>query len=141
MNGSQRQHFSKLTCSGTFSQRGVYRLSHGRGRYARIRGHGRYVLHGLLVTRHTAHGSRLTAAGIGRSPSTQSLRPKARQQCCRNSRQLCPSPATRAPWLVRGYLRERKMMPNILRLMRAKRQSCHGMNVRMKSVQRVGRVT
>ena len=54
--GSQRQHFSKVTCSGTFSQHGVYRLSHGRGRYAGIRGHGRYVLHGLLVTRHTAHG-------------------------------------------------------------------------------------
>jgi len=51
-----RQHFSKVTCSGTFYQRGVYRLSHGRGRYAGIRGHGHYVLHGLLVTRHTAHG-------------------------------------------------------------------------------------
>ncbi len=51
-----RQHFSKVTCSGTFYQRGVYRLSRGRGRYAGIRGHGRYVLHGLFVTRHTAHG-------------------------------------------------------------------------------------
>ncbi len=51
-----RQHFSKVTCSGTFSERGVYRLSHGRGRYAGIRGHGHYVLRGLFVTRHTAHG-------------------------------------------------------------------------------------
>lgn len=50
------QHFSKVTCSGTFSERGVYRLSHGRGRYAGIRGHGHYVLQGLFVTRHTAHG-------------------------------------------------------------------------------------
>jgi hypothetical protein len=35
---------------------GVYRVSHGHGRYAGIRGHGHYVLHGLFVTRHTAHG-------------------------------------------------------------------------------------
>lgn len=51
-----RQHFSKVTCSGTFFQRGVYALSRGRGKYAGISGHGRYRLHGLLVARHTAHG-------------------------------------------------------------------------------------
>ncbi len=51
-----RQHFSKVTCSGTFSERGVYRLSHGHGRYAGIRGHGHYVLRGLFVARHTVHG-------------------------------------------------------------------------------------
>jgi len=51
-----RQHFSKATCSATFFERGVYRLSHGRGRYAGIRGRGHYVLHGLFVSRHTAHG-------------------------------------------------------------------------------------
>lgn len=51
-----RQHFSKVTCSGTFFQRGVYALSRGRGKYAGISGHGIYRLHGLLVARHTAHG-------------------------------------------------------------------------------------
>jgi hypothetical protein len=51
-----RQHFSKVTCSGTFSERGVYRLGHGHGRYRGIRGHGIYQLHGLIVTRHTRHG-------------------------------------------------------------------------------------
>jgi hypothetical protein len=48
--------FNKRTCAATIIQRGVYRLSHGRGRYAGIRGHGRYLLHGLFVTRHTRHG-------------------------------------------------------------------------------------
>jgi hypothetical protein len=51
-----RQHFSKVTCSGTFFQRGVYKLGPGRGKYAGINGHGRYKLHGLLVARHTASG-------------------------------------------------------------------------------------
>jgi hypothetical protein len=51
-----RQHFSKATCSGTVFQRGVYTLSRGRGKYAGIGGHGRFRVHVLLVTRHTAHG-------------------------------------------------------------------------------------
>jgi hypothetical protein len=51
-----RQHFSKVTCSGTFTERGVYRLGHGHGRYWGIRGHGTYELHGLFVVRHTMHG-------------------------------------------------------------------------------------
>ncbi len=51
-----RQHFSTRTCAGTFRERGVYRLSHGTGRYAGISGHGRYRLRGLIVARHTAHG-------------------------------------------------------------------------------------
>ena len=51
-----RQHFSKTTCSGTVLQRGVYRLSHGSGKYAGISGNGRYRLQVLFVTRHTASG-------------------------------------------------------------------------------------
>ncbi len=51
-----RQHFNTTTCAGTFRERGVYRLSHGTGRYAGISGHGRYRLRGLIVARHTAHG-------------------------------------------------------------------------------------
>jgi hypothetical protein len=51
-----RSFFNKRTCAGRFVQRGVYRLGHGRGRYAGIRGHGRYLLHALFVTRHTRHG-------------------------------------------------------------------------------------
>ncbi len=51
-----RQHFSKRTCSGTFRQRGTYKLSRGRGTYAGIRGHGHFTVSGLLVARHTTHG-------------------------------------------------------------------------------------
>ena len=51
-----RQHFNTTTCAGTFRERGVYRPSHGTGRYAGISGHGRYRLRGLIVARHTAHG-------------------------------------------------------------------------------------
>jgi hypothetical protein len=51
-----RNFFNKRTCAGLLVQRGVYRLSHGHGRYAGIRGHGRYLLHVLFVTRHTRHG-------------------------------------------------------------------------------------
>ena len=39
------------------------------------------------------------------------------------------------------YVRERWMILIIFRLMRANRHSCHGRNVRRKSVMRVGRVT
>lgn len=51
-----RSFFDKRTCAGTIVQHGVYRLSHGRGHYAGIRGHGRYLLHDLFVTQHTRHG-------------------------------------------------------------------------------------
>src|SRR6266568_5233131 len=47
-----RQHFNTTTCAGTFRERGVYKISHGTGRYAGISGHGRYRLRGLIVARH-----------------------------------------------------------------------------------------
>ncbi len=51
-----RSHFSKRTCAGTQSQRGTYKISRGRGRYAGISGHGRFTVSALIVARHTAHG-------------------------------------------------------------------------------------
>ncbi len=51
-----RSHFSKRTCAGTQSQRGTYKISRGRGRYAGISGHGRFRVTVLIVARHTAHG-------------------------------------------------------------------------------------
>ena len=53
--GTRRQ-FSKATCSGTVSQRGLYTLHRGSGRYAGISGGGHYSLHVLFVARHTASG-------------------------------------------------------------------------------------
>jgi hypothetical protein len=53
---SSHQHFNTRTCAGTFRERGHYKLSHGRGKYAGISGHGHYRLRGLIVARHTAHG-------------------------------------------------------------------------------------
>lgn len=50
------QRFSKALCAGRVHQSGTYRISHGTGRYAGIRGHGRFVVNVLFVTRHTAHG-------------------------------------------------------------------------------------
>ena len=55
-NTSSHQHFSTRTCAGTFRQRGTYKLSNGRGKYAGISGHGHFALRGLIVNRHTAHG-------------------------------------------------------------------------------------
>jgi hypothetical protein len=55
-NTSSHQHFNTRTCAGTFRQRGTYKLSHGRGNYAGISGHGHFALRGLIVARHTAHG-------------------------------------------------------------------------------------
>jgi hypothetical protein len=50
------QHFNRFTCSGTFTETGVYRLTHGHGRYWGIRGHGTYAVHGLFVVNRTRHG-------------------------------------------------------------------------------------
>jgi hypothetical protein len=55
-NTSSHQHFNTRTCAGTFRQLGTYKLSHGRGNYAGISGHGHFALRGLIVARHTAHG-------------------------------------------------------------------------------------
>jgi len=55
-NTSSHQHFNTRTCAGTFRQAGTYTLSHGRGKYAGISGHGHFALRGLIVNRHTAHG-------------------------------------------------------------------------------------
>ena len=49
-------HFSKRSCTGVVHQRGVYKISRGRGKYAGISGHGHYRLSVLIVARHTSHG-------------------------------------------------------------------------------------
>jgi hypothetical protein len=51
------------------------------------------------------------------------------------------NPQAASPAGRRLYLCERRMMLIIFMLIRANRQSCQGMNVRRKIVQRVGRVT
>jgi hypothetical protein len=49
-------HFNTRTCAGTQNQRGIYKISRGRGKYAGISGHGRFTVSVLIVARHTAHG-------------------------------------------------------------------------------------
>jgi hypothetical protein len=52
-SGTGRPHFSARTCLLTATIRGTYKLSHGTGRYAGIRGHGRYVARILDVGRRS----------------------------------------------------------------------------------------
>jgi hypothetical protein len=58
------QHFNKAICAARAHQRGTYRISHGTGKYAGIRGHGRFTVNVLLVDRHTAHGCSHRPIGI-----------------------------------------------------------------------------
>lgn len=58
------QHFNKAICAGRAHQRGTYKISHGTGKYAGIRGHGTFTVNVLIVARHTAHGCSNRAIGV-----------------------------------------------------------------------------
>ena len=51
-----KQALNKKTCLFTLSQRGTYKLSRGTGRYARISGSGKYVLHILAISARLSSG-------------------------------------------------------------------------------------
>jgi hypothetical protein len=51
-----RQHFSTRTCAGSQRQRGIYKISHGTGKYAGISGSGHFRVRVLIVAAHTSHG-------------------------------------------------------------------------------------
>jgi hypothetical protein len=55
---------NRATCLTTVSERGTYKLSHGTGRYAGIRGTGRFTATDRLVSHHRRSGGCAT----GRSP-------------------------------------------------------------------------
>jgi hypothetical protein len=46
-NTSQHQHFDKVTCYGTFIQRGTYKVTGGTGAYSGASGHGKFVVRGV----------------------------------------------------------------------------------------------
>ncbi len=50
------QHFDPKTCLGVIHQVGTYKLSKGTGRYAGIRGHGKFSLRILLIGARTSAG-------------------------------------------------------------------------------------
>jgi hypothetical protein len=54
--GKGPQHFNARTCLGVIHQHGTYKLSHGTGKFAGIRGHGRYRLSIVLVGARNANG-------------------------------------------------------------------------------------
>jgi hypothetical protein len=47
--GTGPQHFNPRTCLATVNQHGTYRIFHGTGKYAGIRGHGTYHVSLLFV--------------------------------------------------------------------------------------------
>ena len=54
--GTGPQHFDPKTCLNTVNQRGTYRIFHGTGKYAGIRGHGTYHVSLLFIAARTAAG-------------------------------------------------------------------------------------
>lgn len=46
---SNRQHHDRVTCFGTFTQDGTYRIVGGTGAYAGATGHGDYTVHAQFV--------------------------------------------------------------------------------------------
>jgi uncharacterized protein YycO len=52
--GTGPQHFDPKTCLNTVNQRGTYRIFHGTGKYAGIRGHGTYHLSLLFIAARVA---------------------------------------------------------------------------------------
>ena len=54
--GKGPQHFNARTCLGVIHQHGTYKLSHGTGKFAGIRGHGRYRVSIVLVGARNANG-------------------------------------------------------------------------------------
>jgi hypothetical protein len=55
-NGTGTPRFNPRTCLGVIALNGTYRLSHGTGAYAGIRGHGIYRLNILIVGARNAAG-------------------------------------------------------------------------------------
>lgn len=70
--GHGKQSFDPGTCLLTVKQHGTYRLSHGTGSYAGIRGHGRYVLSLLAIAARNSKGN-----------CSQTMQPVASQQIIR----------------------------------------------------------
>jgi len=70
--GHGKQSFDPRTCLLTVKQHGTYRLSHGTGSYAGIRGHGRYVLSLLAIAARNPKGN-----------CSQTMQPVASQQIIR----------------------------------------------------------
>lgn len=56
-DGSARYHFSRATCLQTLTGRGTYTLSHGTGRYAGIRGSGKFTTSRRSVLRRRPDGT------------------------------------------------------------------------------------
>ena len=54
--GHGPQSFNPRTCLVKVSQHGTYRLSHGTGKYAGIKGHGRYHVTVLAIGARNANG-------------------------------------------------------------------------------------
>ncbi len=54
--GHGPQRFNPRTCLGVIHQHGTYRIGHGTGRFAGIRGHGRYRVSILLIGARNANG-------------------------------------------------------------------------------------
>lgn len=46
---SGSQHFDKQTCTGRFTERGVYRIISGTGAYSHVKGNGTYSLSGIFI--------------------------------------------------------------------------------------------
>ena len=46
---SSQQSFDPKTCLGTFSERGVYKITAGTGAYRHVSGHGRYTVQGYFI--------------------------------------------------------------------------------------------
>jgi hypothetical protein len=54
--GHGPQSFNPRTCLVKVSQHGTYKLSHGTGKYAGIKGHGRYHVTVLAIGARNANG-------------------------------------------------------------------------------------
>jgi hypothetical protein len=46
---SSHESFDPKTCLGTFSERGVYKVTSGTGAYSDVSGHGRYKVQGYFI--------------------------------------------------------------------------------------------
>ncbi len=60
-NGHPRSKTDLATCLTTISERGTYKLSHGTGRYAGIRGSGHFTATDHTLSHHNHNGSCITS--------------------------------------------------------------------------------
>lgn len=77
--GHGKQSFDPRTCLLTVRQHGTYRLSHGTGSYAGIRGHGRYVLSLLAIAARNPKGN--CSQTCSQSPPSRSSGHTGRYTC------------------------------------------------------------